>query len=209
MHFLRVIMSVRGTIPTRGNNVKRTIGIAILLLTSTACFAAPVTYDIDPNHTYPSFEADHAGLSTFRGKFRATSGVVRLDREARSGDLEVTVDTTSLDFCHDKLNTHAKSADMFNVEKFPTAVYLGRFSKFENDAPTEVDGQLTLHGVTKPVKLTIVKFVCRLDTRRNKEVCGANATGSINRADFGIDFGQKMGFGQDVALVIQVEAIAK
>lgn len=188
--------------------MKRTICIATFLLASAAGVAGPVSYDIDPNHTYPSFEADHAGLSNFRGKFRSTSGVVRLDREARRGDLEITIDTSSLDFGHDKLNAHAKGADMFDVEKYPTAIYVGRFSKFEGDVPRQVDGNLTLHGVTKPVTLEIRSFICRMDPRRKKQVCGADAAAHVNRADFGIDFGQKMGFKQDVALVIQVEAIA-
>ena len=105
--------------------MKRTLCIGTLLLSSAAGVAGPVSYNIDPNHTYPSFEADHAGLSTFRGKFRSTSGIVRLDREARSGDLEITIDTSSFDIGHDKLSAHAKSADMLDVEKFPTAVYVG------------------------------------------------------------------------------------
>lgn len=182
------------------------IGLAFLAF-STSC-AAPTSYELDPNHTFPSFEADHAGLSTFRGKFRSTQGVVRLDREARSGDLSVTIDASSLDFGHDKLNAHAKSDAMFDVEKFPTVTYVGRFTKFEGDVPSEVEGELTLHGVTKPVKLEIRSFVCRVDPRRKREICGADAAARIHRADFGIDFGKSMGFKQDVLILIQAEAIA-
>lgn len=184
------------------------VGAVTLLLASELILAEPVLYKIDPNHTYPNFEADHnGGMSTFRGKFRSTTGTVRLDRDARAGDLDITVDTTTLDFGHDKLNAHAKGPDMFDVAKFPTAVYKGKFSKFKDDIPTEVEGTLTLHGVTKPLKLAINSFICRPDPRLKKEVCGADVAATFNRADFGIDFGQKMGFKQEVALAIQVEAI--
>lgn len=90
----------------------------LVLVAAGASLAAPVKYDIDPGHTYPSFEADHmGGLSTFRGKFNTTSGTIVLDRAAETGSIEVNVDTGSIDFGHDELNAHAKSADMFDVAK--------------------------------------------------------------------------------------------
>jgi len=178
-----------------------------LLMTSVAT-AAPVKYTIDPNHTYPSFEADHfGGLSTWRGKFNSTSGTIVLDREAGTGSLDVKIDTASIDFGHEKLNEHAKSADMFDVEKYPEATYTGKLTKFVNGAPTEVEGSLTLKGVSKPVKLTIDRFLCKPNPMNKKEVCGANATARINREDFGIDYGKPYGFDMTTVLHIQVEAI--
>ncbi|HEX7115883.1 MAG TPA: YceI family protein [Steroidobacter sp.] len=178
-----------------------------LLMTSVAT-AAPVKYTIDPNHTYPSFEADHfGGLSTWRGKFNSTSGTIVLDREAATGSLDVKIDTASIDFGHEKLNEHAKSADMFDVEKYPEATYTGKLTKFVNGAPTEVEGSLTLKGVSKPVKLTIDRFLCKPNPMNKKEVCGANATARINREDFGIDYGKPYGFDMTTVLHIQVEAI--
>lgn len=174
----------------------------------SAAMAAPATYNIDPGHTYPSFEADHmGGLSVLRGKFNATSGKVVLDKEAKSGTVEVTVDTTSLDFGHEKLNTHAKSAEMFDTEKFPTATYKGKLAKFKGDQPTEVAGELTLHGVTKPVTLKINQFLCKMHPMQKKEVCGADAEGTFSRKDFGISYGEQYGFKQDVKLRIEVEAV--
>lgn len=178
-----------------------------LLMTSIAT-AAPVKYTIDPNHTYPSFEADHfGGLSTWRGKFNSTSGTIVLDREAGTGSLDVKIDTASIDFGHEKLNEHAKSADMFDVEKYPEATYNGKLTKFVNGAPTEVEGSLTLKGVSKPVKLTIDRFLCKPNPLNKKQVCGANATARINRADFGIDYGKAYGFDMTTVLHIQVEAV--
>jgi polyisoprenoid-binding protein YceI len=169
--------------------------------------AEPATYNVDPNHTYPSFEADHnGGLSIWRGNLRSTKGTIHLDRAAHTGDVDITVDAASIDFGNEKLNAHVKSDAMFDVAKFPTATYQGKISKFKGDAPAEVDGNLTLHGVTKPVKLTINSFLCKPNMQTKKEICGADTSATFNRADFGINFGQQFGFKMDVRLAIQVEA---
>jgi polyisoprenoid-binding protein YceI len=188
--------------------MKIALPVAMLALMTGSALATPVTYNVDPNHTYPSFEADHfGGLSVWRGKFDKSSGTVALDKDKGSGTVEITVDATSIDFGHAKLNEHAKSAEMFDVQKFPTAIYKGTLVKFSNGAPTEVEGQLTLHGVTKPVTLTINQFKCVMNPMIKKEVCGADASATFNRSDFGINFGDQYGFKQEVKLQIQVEAI--
>jgi polyisoprenoid-binding protein YceI len=121
--------------------------------------------------------------------------------------VNVTIDTISLDFGLEKLNEHVKSDEMFDVAKFPTATYIGKFSKFAGDKPTEVQGELTLHGVTEPVTLAINSFLCKANPMTKKEVCGADASATFSRADFGISYGEQMGFKQEVKLAIQVEAI--
>jgi polyisoprenoid-binding protein YceI len=188
----------------------RTIGSALFgfAFATGAAIAAPVQYNIDPGHTYPSFEADHmGGLSTFRGKFNASSGTITLDKEAGAGSVDIKIDATSLDFGNEKLNAHAKNADMFDVEKYPTATYTGKLVNFKNGAPTEVDGTLELRGIKKPVKLTINKFMCKPHPMMKREVCGADASGAFKRDDFGIDYGKQMGFDMNVKLIIQVEAL--
>jgi len=188
--------------------MKNALPVAVLALMTGSAIAAPVKYDVDPNHTYPSFEADHfGGLSVWRGKFEKSSGTIVLDKEKSSGSVDVTIDASSIDFGHAKLNEHAKSAEMFDVGKYPTATYKGTLAKFKDGAPTEVDGQLTLHGVTKPVKLTINQFKCMVNPMSKKETCGADASATFNRSDFGVNFGDKYGFKQEVKLQIQVEGI--
>jgi len=188
--------------------MKNALPVAMLALVAGAAVAAPVTYEVDPNHTYPSFEADHFnGLSVWRGKFEKSSGKVVLDKEKSSGTVDITVDASSIDFGHAKLNEHAKSPEMFDVAKFPTAIYKGTLGKFKDGAPTEVTGELTLHGVTKPVNLTIDQFKCMVNPLTKKETCGADASATFNRSDFGINFGDKLGFKQQVKLQIQVEGI--
>jgi polyisoprenoid-binding protein YceI len=187
--------------------MKVTLLAAVALVAAGSALATPVTYKVDPAHTYPSFEADHmGGLSVWRGKFDATSGTIVLDKEAKAGTVEITVDAGSIDFGHAKLNEHAKSGEIFDVAKFPTATYKGKFAKFEGDKPKEVVGELTLHGVTKPVTLTINQFLCKPSPMTKKEVCGADASATINRKDFGVDYGASYGFNMNVKLLIQIEA---
>ena len=169
--------------------------------------AAPVTYDIDPFHTYPSFEADHmGGQSVWRGKFNKTSGKVILDMAAKTGEVDVTVDTASINFGLDAMDKHAQSEDMFDVAKYPTATYKGKISKWNGDVPTEVDGEFTLKGVTKPLKLTINSFLCKPSPLTHKEVCGADASASFNRDEWNLDYGKSYGFNMKTKLLISIEA---
>jgi len=182
--------------------------LVAFVLAASAISAFATTYNIDPSHTYPSFEADHmGGVSVWRGKFNKTSGTVTLDRAAKTGTVDLTIDTNSIDFGLDKLNQHVKSKDMFDVAQFPTATYKGTAIKFKGEQPVAVVGTLTLHGVTKPVALTINKFKCIQHPMLKREVCGAAASATFSRADFGIDYGVAMGFAPEVKLAIQVEAI--
>jgi len=185
----------------------KNLSIALLAATlATGAFAAD-TYQIDSTHTYPSFEADHfGGLSVWRGKFNKTEGSIVVDRAAKTGSVDITIDATTIDFGNDKLNEHAKKPEMFDVAKFPTATYKGKLV-FKGDVPASVDGQLTLHGVTKPVTLTINKFKCIQHPMLKREVCGADASATFNRSDFGVAYGTQMGFNPEVRLAIQVEAV--
>jgi polyisoprenoid-binding protein YceI len=186
----------------------RSLTVVLPALYVSAVIAAPAKYTIDPDHTYPSFTADHmGGLSTWRGKFNKTTGTIVLDREAQAGSVDVTIDAASLDFGHEKLNAHAQSADMFDVAKYPTATYTGKLTRFVNGAPTAVEGSLTLHGVTRPVTLKLDSFLCKQHPLTKKEVCGANASGTINRKDFGVSYGEQLGFDMNTGVSIQVEAV--
>jgi polyisoprenoid-binding protein YceI len=186
--------------------MNRIVLASIAALVSASAFAAPVTYILDPAHTYPSFEADHmGGLSVWRGKFTSTSGKVVYDKAAKSGSIDVTVDMSSVDFGMPKLNEHAKSSELFDVTKYPTATFSGKFTKFNGDAPAEAQGTFTMHGVAKPLTLTINSFLCKPNPMTKKEVCGADASATFNRSDFGVNFGDKYGFKQEVKLQIQVE----
>jgi polyisoprenoid-binding protein YceI len=188
--------------------MKHHYALLVLILGVTSATAASTTYSVDPDHTHPSFEVDHfGGLSTWRGTFKRTSGTVEIDAAARSGTVDVIIDTATVDFAHDKLNEHVSSPEMLDVAKYPTAEYKGKFVAFANGAPKTISGDLTLHGVTKPVTLTIDSFKCMENPMIKKQVCGADASGSFNRAEFGVNYGEQYGFKQDVLLRIQVEGV--
>jgi polyisoprenoid-binding protein YceI len=186
----------------------RTAVFAALAAAAVSAGAAPEKYKIDPEHTYPSFEADHmGGLSLWRGKFNSSSGSVTLDTAAKTGSVDVTINMASINFGHDKMNEHASGAEIFDVKKYPVATYKGTISKWNGDAPAEVDGQLTMHGVTKPVKLVVNSFLCKANPMTRRMTCGADAVGTLNRDDFGVDYGKSLGFRMATKLLITIEAV--
>ncbi len=190
-----------------------------LLLVAGAATAAPVHYTIDPGHTYPSFAVDHMGLSTWRGKFDQTTGAVTLDRARQTGTVHIVTQVGSINFGNPALTrmvlrealpaARCKSqCAFFDAAKYPTAVYDGRLVDFVDGAPTRVTGKLTLHGVTRPLDLQIEHFKCIPDPmQKPRERCGAEASATFDRADFGIDGGASFGFDMKVSMQIQVEAV--
>jgi polyisoprenoid-binding protein YceI len=188
--------------------MKNHYALLLLVLAATSATAASTVYTVDPDHTHPSFEVDHfGGLSTWRGTFKKTSGTVRIDTAAKTGAVDIVIDTSTVDFAHGKLNEHASGPEMLDVAKYPTAEYKGKFVEFADGAPKTIAGDLTLHGITKPVTLTINSFKCIEHPMLKKQVCGADASGTFSRADFGVNYGQQYGFKQDVLLRIQVEGV--
>lgn len=183
--------------------------VSVLSTLAFALAAAPalaVTYNVEPNHTYPSFEAGHMGISVWRGKFTKTSGSVSLDRAAKTGKVDISVDPASINFGHAKMEEHARGEDFFDVAKFPKITYKGHISKWKGDVPAAVTGELSLHGFTHPLTLTIDSFKCIQHPMLKREVCGADASGSFKRSDFGINYGLPM-HGDLIKLAIQIEAI--
>lgn len=188
--------------------MKRLLPASILAANAAVGMAAPVNYDIDPAHTFPSFEADHMGISVWRGKINKSSGKVVLDREAGSGSVDIVMDLASIDFGHDQLNKWAVGKDFFDVKRAGgKALYRGKLTGFQDGAPTEVQGELTMHGVTQPVTLKLNTFKCIPHPMHKRELCGADAAATINREAFGLTAGKDYGFSMDVALRIQVEAV--
>jgi polyisoprenoid-binding protein YceI len=180
------------------------------LLACAAAFAGDhgaSRYTIDPDHTYPSFEASHMGISTWRGKFNRTTGTVVLDRAAGTGSVAVTVDMASIDFGLDALNDVARGTELFDVARYPQAIFNGRLEGFAAGVPTRLAGELTLHGVTRPLVLQVNAFKCIPHPIFKRELCGADATGTFQRDAFGLDAGKDYGFSMDVDLRIQVEAL--
>lgn len=175
----------------------------------TAAFALPATaadsYTVDPAHTFPNFEINHLGFSTMHGRFGATTGKITLDTAAKSGSIDITIDATSIDTGHAKRDTHLKSDEFFNVAKFPTLAYKSSKLKFNGDKLSGADGELTMLGVTKPVSLAVTAFNCGPHPMNKKPMCGANATATIKRSDFGLST-YVPAVGDEVKITIEVEA---
>ncbi|MBI5269568.1 MAG: polyisoprenoid-binding protein [Burkholderiales bacterium] len=187
----------------------RTALAGLAVAASGVALAAPVTYELDPTHTYPSFEADHlGGLSVWRGKFNKTAGQVVMDREAGTGAIDLVVEIDSIDFGLEQMNAAARGQSLFDAERFPQARYRGQLAGFTDGRPTRVDGELTLKGITRPLTLEIRRFKCMPHPLFKRELCGADAHAEFQRDAFGIDAGKAYGFDMAVQLRVQVEALA-
>ena len=188
----------------------RALLFSFLLCLAGVAGAAPYTYVIDPDHTHPVFEADHfGGLSVWRGLFRKTTGTVVLDKTAGTGSVDVTVDLASVDFGLPSLETVVTGPQYFDVAKYPMAHFNGKLGSFTDGRPTTLMGELTLHGVTKPLTLQVLSFKCVPHPILKRDWCGADALGTFDRSDYGIDNGKDWGFKMQVTLRIQVEAIVE
>jgi polyisoprenoid-binding protein YceI len=182
---------------------------AMLGAAAVAAGASPVTYKIDSDHTYPSFEADHmGGLSVWRGKMNRTTGTVVLDKAAGSGSVDVTIDLGSIDFGQRQLDHWAVGPQFFDAQQYASANYRGRLEGFADGKPTQVVGELSMRGITRPLTLEILSFKCVPHPLFKRDLCGADAQGRFNREEFGLSYGKQFGFGMDVLLRIQVEALA-
>lgn len=185
--------------------MKKTL-LAALLASAVALPAmAADTYTADGSHTYPAFEVSHLGYSIARGRFDKTTAKVSLDRNAKTGSVEVSIDTASINTGWSKRDEHLRSEDFFNVAKFPTMSFKSTGFKFDGDRLVGVDGELTLLGVSKPVSLTVTGFRCGAHPMNKKELCGADASTSIKRTDFGMKYGVPA-IGEEVRIAIGIEA---
>ncbi|PPD28989.1 MAG: polyisoprenoid-binding protein [Methylomonas sp.] len=173
---------------------------------STAVVAAPDTYVIDGSHTLPRFAYSHFGFSIQQSRFDKTSGKIMLDRQAKTGAVEITIDTTSVSTGNALFNEHIQGEDFLHSAKYPAMTFSSNTLKFDGDNVVAVEGTLTLKGISKPVTLTVTSFQCMPHPMLKKDACGANANTVIKRSDF------NMGkyaphVGDDVTVTIPVEAV--
>jgi polyisoprenoid-binding protein YceI len=183
------------------------LAVAAATLFATGAQAETVNYTIEPTHTFVTFEIGHFGASTNRGRFDKKEGSVQLDRAAKTGKVDVTFQVASVNTGTAPFDTHIKSKDILNAEAHPTARFVGDQFTFNGDKVSAVGGQLTLLGKTLPVTLKANGFGCYNHPMLKKEVCGGDFETTIKRSQFGVDYGLKWGFPDDVRLVIQVEAV--
>jgi len=179
-------------------------GLVVLGITALPLAAVADTFTIDPNHTYPNFKISHLGFSTMHGRFGQTSGHLSMDREKGTGSVEVVIEAASVDTGMKKRDDHLRSPDFFNTMEFPQITFTSTKLTYHGKGAT-VDGNLTMKGVTKPVTLEVAKINCGTHPFNKKYVCGFDATASLKRSDFGINYGLPA-IGDEVQLEIEVEA---
>ncbi|MDD5229344.1 MAG: YceI family protein [Methylococcales bacterium] len=183
--------------------------IALLVFTSAisaSVFAAPETYTIDNNHTYPRFSYNHLGYSTQLSRFDKTTGSITIDRAVKTGVVDVTIDTTSVNTGSPLFDQHIQGADFLDTTKYPTATFISSKVNFNDDNVASVDGTLTLKGISKPVSLVITSFQCMFHPMLLKSACGANATTVVKRTDFNMGKYAPL-VGDDVTITLSVEAV--
>ena len=178
---------------------------AALLLGSLPAHAA--SYAIDPAHTYVTFEIGHFGTSTNRGRFDKKEGSITFDRAGKSGKVDITVNTTSINTGFAAFDKHLQSADLFSAEKHPTMTFAADKFSFSGDKVTEVAGTLTLLGKTQPLTLKATNFNCYDSPMLKREVCGGDFEATLDRTQFGMNYGIDWGFPKNVRLLVQVEAV--
>ncbi len=179
---------------------------SVLCALPVAAIAAPETFNIDAGHTAPRFEYSHFGYSMQQHRFDKTSGKIVLDRAARSGSVDVTIDTTSVNTGLALFNGHIQGADFFDTAKYPAITFKSTAVKFDGDKPVAIEGNLTIKGVTKPVTLTVTHFHTMPHPMLKKDAIGANAVAKIKRSEFNMGK-YAPNVGDDVTLTIAVEAV--
>ncbi len=181
--------------------------IALVLLLAALPFAAQAndSYTIDPPHTYAHFTVNHLGFSTMHGRFDKTSGKATLDLAAKTGSVEITIESASVNTGFAKRDDHLKSPDFFNAVEYPAITFKSKKFNFKGDAVASIDGELTMLGVTRPVTLTVTEFKCGTNPMSKKYECGAGATAQIKRSEFGMKTFLPA-IGDDVKLEFEIEA---
>jgi polyisoprenoid-binding protein YceI len=169
--------------------------------------AQSTAYAVDPTHTFASFEVLHFGTSTIRGRFDKKEGTVQFDRAAKTGSVDITIHTPSVNTGVAGFDKHLVSKDFFNAGEFPTARFVSERLSFSGDKVSEVTGTLTLLGKTAPVVLKATNFNCYQSPILKREVCGGDFETTIDRTQWGMNTYVPAGQRGDVRLVVQVEAV--
>ena len=182
------------------------MAVTVAVLGVVPARAEPESFSIDSRHTFPMFEVSHFGISTQRGRFEKTSGKVLLDREARTGSIDITIDAASVSMGFEKWNEHMRAEGLFNTTKHPVITFRSDKLIFDGDKPVAADGEFTLLGVTQPLRIKVAGFACTQHPKLNKLYCGAEITAQIKRSEFGMTKGIPM-VSDEVKLFSTVEAI--
>ena len=186
------------------------VSLSAAALVSTVSSHAAI-YHLDSTHSNVRFAIDHFNTSTNTGGFYNLTGQLEYDKATKTGYIALTIPLNTLNTGNKAFDITLKSADFFDIEKFPLAHFESTQWYFSTDktsaAVSQVDGMLTLHGITNPITLTATKFNCYFNPILKKSVCGGDFTTTIDRTKRGISKYTLLGMTEKVELNIQIEAI--
>ena len=180
---------------------------AATLLAGAAQAATPNEYAVEPTHTFVTFEINHFGASVNRGRFEKKEGTVQFDKAGKTGKVDISFEASSISTGTPAFDKHLQGADLFNAAQYPTLRFVSDKFNFDGDKVTSVAGQLTLLGKTGPVTLKANQFACYQSPMLKREVCGGDFEATIDRTQWGMNYGVDWGFAKNVRLVVQVEAV--
>jgi polyisoprenoid-binding protein YceI len=184
--------------------IRSALLLGLALLPGALC-AAPESYTIDPRHTFPRWAVSHHGFSIHRGQFNNTTGKLVVDWPAKTGSVDIEVETASIGTGDPEFDKVLRSSNFFDTDRHPKMTYRDTTIRFAKDVPVAVTGDLTMLGVTRPVTFNVFGVKCGNHPVSKKALCGAEVTGSIKRSDFGMK-ASLPSIGDDIQLTIQVEA---
>lgn len=199
--------------------VRSIIGIALVLVAATLIGAekaekkAPIVYNVDLAHSEMGFRVKHLGISKVNGKFKQFEGTISFNPATGTmSDIKVKIDSKSIDTNEPDRDKHLRSADFFDVDKFNSIEFVSTKVSQKGKTPTQIQGNLTLHGVTKPVTLKVEWGGALVDQYENQRLA-FSASGRIDRREWGLTWndGVKAVGGllvsNDVDLIIEIEGV--
>jgi len=160
------------------------VSLALSSAVISPVLAAPATYGVEPNHTFPRFSYSHLGFSTQQSRFDKTTGTVVFDKEGKTGSADITIDTRSVNTGSALFNQHIQAEDFLDTAKYPAVTFKSSKVNFDGDKPVSIEGDLTIKGVTKRVTLTVTRFLAAPHPIQKKDTIGADAYTIVKRTDF-------------------------
>lgn len=181
--------------------------LAAMALTAIGSAAIAADYAIDPTHTFATFEITHFGASMNQARFDKKEGTFSYDAEARTGKVDIEFEVDSLTSGVPQFDNHLKSPELLDAQAFPTFRFVGDDLVFDGDKLATVNGELTLRDETHPVSFKVKQFNCYESPMLKREVCGGVFTATIDRTQWGINYGLDMIAGKEVDLTARIEAV--
>jgi polyisoprenoid-binding protein YceI len=184
----------------------KTLFAIVAIAVSATAQAQSAIYTVEPTHTFVTWEAKHFGTSTSRGRFDKKEGSITIDRVAKTGRAEITIDMASINTGVAPFDKHLKGKDFFDTDNHASAKFVGDKFTFDGDKVTEVVGTLTMLGKTLPVTLKGSGFNCYNNPFFKREVCGGDFETTVQRSLYGMSYGLP-GIPDNIRLLIQIEAV--